>query len=59
MVSGEAEENITLITKLYTEQPNTHLHEPYQDAPASPQRIPKHVSPYILPWISKHGYFVY
>lgn len=31
----------------------------YLDAPASPQRIPKHLSLNILPWISQHGYFVY
>lgn len=57
--SGEAEENIALITKCYTLPPSAHLHKPYLDAPASPQRIPKHLSPNILPWISQHGYFVY
>lgn len=47
-VSGEAEENVALITTGYTLLPSAHLHKPYLDAPASPQRIPEHLSPNIL-----------
>lgn len=56
---GEAEGNIALITKCYTLPPSAHLHKSYLDAPASPQRILKHLSPNILPWISQHGHVVY
>lgn len=46
--SGEAEENIVLITKRYMLPPSAQLHKPYLDASASPQRIPSHLSPNVL-----------